>query len=58
VTLLNAVDGCIPSDLSAGATAEPDEEWRLHKLAMTSARVHLSLVAPHRASRLRGRIMA
>ena len=48
VTLLNAVDGCIPSDLSTGTTAELDEERRLLYVAMTRAKDHLTLVVPQR----------
>jgi DNA helicase-2/ATP-dependent DNA helicase PcrA len=46
--LLNAVDGCIPSDLSTGTTAEIDEERRLLYVAMTRARDHLHLIVPQR----------
>jgi superfamily I DNA/RNA helicase len=35
VFLLNAVDGCIPSDLAAGETEEIEEERRLLYVAMT-----------------------
>jgi DNA helicase-2/ATP-dependent DNA helicase PcrA len=48
VTLLNAVDGCIPSDLSTGTTAELEEERRLLYVAMTRAKDHLTLVVPQR----------
>jgi DNA helicase II / ATP-dependent DNA helicase PcrA len=48
VTLLNAVDGCIPSDLSTGSTAELEEERRLLYVAMTRAKDHLTLVVPQR----------
>jgi DNA helicase-2/ATP-dependent DNA helicase PcrA len=48
VTLLNAVDGCIPSDLSTGTTAELEEERRLLYAAMTRAKDHLTLVVPQR----------
>ena len=46
--LLNAVDGCIPSDLSTGTTAEIDEERRLLYVAMTRAKDHLTVVVPQR----------
>jgi len=46
VTLLNAVDGCIPSDLATGTTAELEEERRLLYVAMTRAKDHLTLVVP------------
>jgi DNA helicase-2/ATP-dependent DNA helicase PcrA len=38
VFLLNAVDGCLPSDLSTGTTAEIEEERRLLYVAITRAR--------------------
>ena len=37
VFVLNAVDGCIPSDLGTGTTAEIEEERRLLYVAMTRA---------------------
>ncbi len=48
VYLLNAVDGCIPSDLAAGDAAEIEEERRLLYVAMTRAREHLQIVVPQR----------
>jgi DNA helicase-2/ATP-dependent DNA helicase PcrA len=48
VYLLNAVDGCMPSDLATGSAAEIEEERRLLYVAMTRARDHLSLVVPQR----------
>jgi DNA helicase-2/ATP-dependent DNA helicase PcrA len=48
VYLLNAVDGCLPSDLATGAAAEIEEERRLLYVAMTRARHHLSLLVPQR----------
>ncbi len=48
VFLLNCVDGCIPSDLGTGTTAEIEEERRLLYVAMTRARDSLHLIAPHR----------
>ena len=48
VFLLNAVDGCIPSDLGTGSTSEVEEERRLLYVAMTRARDHLHLVTPQR----------
>jgi DNA helicase-2/ATP-dependent DNA helicase PcrA len=48
VFLLNVVDGCIPSDLGAGTTAEIEEERRLLYVAMTRAKDNLHLVAPQR----------
>src|SRR6266704_1068823 len=48
VFILNAIDGCIPSDLSTGSTAEIEEERRLLYVAMTRAKDSLHLVVPHR----------
>jgi DNA helicase-2/ATP-dependent DNA helicase PcrA len=48
VFVLNAVDGCIPSELSAGSAAEIEEERRLLYVAMTRARDHLHLIMPQR----------
>jgi DNA helicase-2/ATP-dependent DNA helicase PcrA len=48
VFLLNAVDGCIPSDLGAGTTAEIEEERRLLYVAMTRAKDSLHIVVPQR----------
>jgi ATP-dependent DNA helicase UvrD/PcrA len=48
VTLLNAVDGCIPSDLATGTGAEIEEERRLLYVAMTRARDQLDIVLPQR----------
>lgn len=48
VFLLNAVDGCIPSDLAAGSTEEIEEERRLLYVAMTRAKDQLDIVVPHR----------
>jgi DNA helicase II / ATP-dependent DNA helicase PcrA len=48
VFVLNVVDGCIPSDLGTGTTAEIEEERRLLYVAMTRARDSLHLVVPHR----------
>jgi DNA helicase II / ATP-dependent DNA helicase PcrA len=48
VTVLNVVDGCIPSDLSTGSSAEIEEERRLLYVAMTRARDELDLVVPQR----------
>jgi DNA helicase-2/ATP-dependent DNA helicase PcrA len=48
VFVLNAVDGCIPSDLATGSTAEIEEERRLLYVAMTRAREHLHLLVPQR----------
>ena len=44
--LLNAVDGCIPSDLAAGETEEIEEERRLLYVAMTRAKHQLDIVVP------------
>lgn len=48
VFMLNVVDGCIPSDLGVGTTAELEEERRLLYVGMTRARDHLALVTPQR----------
>ncbi|MCO5070343.1 MAG: ATP-dependent helicase [Rhizobiaceae bacterium] len=48
VFLLNAVDGCIPSDLAAGEREEIEEERRLLYVAMTRAKDSLHLVTPQR----------
>jgi DNA helicase II / ATP-dependent DNA helicase PcrA len=48
VFLLNAVDGCIPSDLSTGSAGEIEEERRLLYVAMTRAKDQLTLVVPQR----------
>ncbi|WP_313837485.1 ATP-dependent helicase [Cupriavidus sp. SZY C1] len=48
VYVLNAVDGCMPSDLATGTTEEIEEERRLLYVAMTRARDHLDVVVPQR----------
>jgi DNA helicase-2/ATP-dependent DNA helicase PcrA len=48
VFVLNVVDGCIPSDLGTGTTAELEEERRLLYVAMTRAKDNLHLITPHR----------
>jgi DNA helicase-2/ATP-dependent DNA helicase PcrA len=48
VFVLNVVDGCIPSDLGAGTTAEIEEERRLLYVAMTRAKDSLQLMVPQR----------
>jgi DNA helicase-2/ATP-dependent DNA helicase PcrA len=48
VTVLNVVDGCIPSDMATGSVAEIDEERRLLYVAMTRAKRQLALVVPQR----------
>ena len=48
VFVLNVVDGCMPSDLGAGTTAEIEEERRLLYVAMTRAKDDLHLVVPQR----------
>jgi DNA helicase-2/ATP-dependent DNA helicase PcrA len=48
VFVLNVVDGCIPSDLATGTTAEIEEERRQLYVAMTRAKVDLHLVVPQR----------
>lgn len=48
VFVLNVVDGCIPSDMSAGSREELEEERRLLYVAMTRAKDHLALLQPQR----------
>jgi DNA helicase-2/ATP-dependent DNA helicase PcrA len=48
VFMLNAVDGCIPSDLGAGTSAEIEEERRLLYVGMTRAKDSLTLITPQR----------
>src|SRR5262245_8699333 len=48
VFVLNAVDGCIPSDLAAGTLAEIEEERRLLYVAMTRVKNDLHLLVPQR----------
>jgi DNA helicase-2/ATP-dependent DNA helicase PcrA len=48
VFVLNAVDGCIPSDLGTGCEADIEEERRLLYVAMTRAKDSLHLLLPQR----------
>jgi len=48
VFVLNVVDGCMPSDLGTGTTAEIEEERRLLYVAVTRARDTVHLITPHR----------
>jgi DNA helicase II / ATP-dependent DNA helicase PcrA len=48
VYVLNVVDGCMPSDLGVGMSAELEEERRLLYVAMTRAKDDLHLVVPQR----------
>ncbi|WP_341928689.1 ATP-dependent helicase [Methyloversatilis discipulorum] len=48
VSVLNAVDGGIPSEMSTGSQAEIEEERRLLYVAMTRAKEQLELVVPQR----------
>jgi DNA helicase-2/ATP-dependent DNA helicase PcrA len=48
VTVLNVVDGCIPSDMAARDEEQIEEERRLLYVAMTRARDELALVQPLR----------
>jgi DNA helicase-2/ATP-dependent DNA helicase PcrA len=48
VTLLNVVDGCIPSDMATGSLEDIEEERRLLYVAMTRAKENLQLVVPNR----------
>jgi DNA helicase-2/ATP-dependent DNA helicase PcrA len=48
VSVLNVVDGCIPSDMATGSGEEIAEERRLLYVAMTRAKQHLHLLVPQR----------
>ena len=48
VSVLNVVDGCIPSDIATRNRAEIEEELRLLYVAMTRAKDALDLVVPQR----------
>jgi DNA helicase-2/ATP-dependent DNA helicase PcrA len=48
VFILNTVDGCLPSDLATGSTAEIEEERRLLYVAMTRAKDQLHVMVPQR----------
>jgi DNA helicase II / ATP-dependent DNA helicase PcrA len=48
VHVLNVVDGCVPSDLATGTSAEIEEERRLLYVAMTRAKDELALLVPQR----------
>ena len=48
VFVLNAVDGCIPSDLATGTRDEIEEERRLLYVAMTRAKDQLDVIVPQR----------
>jgi DNA helicase II / ATP-dependent DNA helicase PcrA len=48
VFLINSVDGCLPSDLATGTSAEIEEERRLLYVAMTRAKDRLEIVMPQR----------
>ncbi|WP_245297030.1 MULTISPECIES: ATP-dependent helicase [Rhodomicrobium] len=48
VFVMNVVDGCIPSDLGVGSSAEIEEERRLLYVAMTRAKDDLHLIVPQR----------
>ncbi|HSD37561.1 MAG TPA: ATP-dependent helicase [Rhodocyclaceae bacterium] len=48
VYLLNAVDGCIPSDMATGNDEEIEEERRLLYVAMTRAKDQLQIITPQR----------
>ena len=48
VFILNTVDGCLPSDLATGTSAEIEEERRLLYVAMTRAKDNLHLIVPQR----------
>ena len=46
--VLNAADGCIPSDMATGHAEQIEEERRLLYVAMTRAKTTLALVHPLR----------
>jgi len=48
VYVLNAADGCIPSDMATGAPEQIEGERRLLYVAMTRARDHLDIIHPLR----------
>jgi DNA helicase-2/ATP-dependent DNA helicase PcrA len=48
VTILNVIDGCMPSDLATGSAAAVAEERRLLYVAMTRAKQQLALMVPLR----------
>lgn len=48
VFVLNGVDGCLPSDLGTGGSAELEEERRLLYVAMTRAKDDLHIILPQR----------
>ena len=48
VSVLNVVDGCIPSDMATRNSAEIEEERRLLYVAMTRAKDALDLIVPQR----------
>jgi DNA helicase-2/ATP-dependent DNA helicase PcrA len=48
VYVLNAVDGCIPSEMATGSAEEIEEERRILYVAMTRARDQLTLLLPQR----------
>ena len=46
--VLDVVDGCIPSDLGTGTSAEIEEERRLRYVATTRAKDDLHRIVPQR----------
>jgi ATP-dependent DNA helicase UvrD/PcrA len=48
VFVLNAVDGCIPSDMATGSADDIEEERRLLYVAMTRAKDLLDVIVPQR----------
>ncbi len=48
VSVLNVVDGCVPSDVATRNIAEIEEERRLLYVAMTRAKDNLDLIVPQR----------
>jgi DNA helicase-2/ATP-dependent DNA helicase PcrA len=50
-SVLNVIDGCIPSDMAVGSREQIEEERRLLYVAMTRAKEHLHLIQPMRLFR-------
>ena len=48
VSVLNVIDGCIPSDMATGDAEQIEEERRLLYVAMTRAKDNLQLMVPQR----------
>jgi len=48
VSVLNVIDGCLPSDMATGDAEQIEEERRLLYVAMTRAKDNLQLMVPQR----------